>query len=206
MASVEPEWWCAAEFRTDKRPEAKKPTNRDFQIIPDCRGRPQECEGAMGRWWHVSNQPKRLTDFCLDLGRKDGAGASTTTGHARPIILEHSHSHLQTSNAHKENLPDYDDEDSRSSVTSNSMSPEDHSPVKSRQRLSHTNSSSTHTEVSSLTDTAPKYNLSSTAIETFPISNQPLSDATMREMLLSLRNTLNHDIDGHISKLKTDLH
>lgn len=161
----------------------------------------------MGKNQRDRQKPKKLTDFLTDLGsgrKKDGAGGlRVVSAHARPLIPENAISEHIISEE-KNDIPS-----PTSSLTNPSVSDYDRSPVKQRPRLSGTNS---HNTIASVTP-SPAYTAADTEcmdsvavpIESYPTSVQPLSAADMKDMLLSLKESLSKEMHSCVSNLINEL-
>lgn len=154
-----------------------------------------------------ARRPSKLRDYFLEPAKshKKNGGASTRkqTAHART-------GKPAPSPSREDRRPFIDSEESQSSSSSPAVFyPEDRSPAKTRQRMSppfnqdplHSPSSVTHGNCND--DIIPQGG--NVPIESFPTSSDPMSSATLRDMLLSFKSSLSKEMHEYMAKFTSEI-
>lgn len=146
----------------------------------------------MSRKRKEQRKPQRLTDFYemkQHDGRQDGAGSSSTPANKSTTILPMANRHNHNISIHK-------------SPQQYSPSPPSGSPAKARPRMDGGGFADTASPTSDSGDDTREL---PDSIESFPTSHQPVIDTVLKDMLLSLRSSLQSDLMKCMHKFNNNL-
>lgn len=137
-------------------------------------------------------KPQKLADFVswqTHGGRQDGAGRSSTPAHSTHSTPDNSASVSKNSGS-----PD--------SQQSYSNTPQSASPAKAKFRMDGSGCSPT---ASPSTDSGEDTGELPDSIEVFPMNNQPVMDTVLKDMLLSLRSSIQTNMTSCMQKFNNEI-